>query len=109
VPFTVYTWRLVNNGIVTSAGKYEYCTQAGNYCSFMDLSPTCPLLLLTRTQWIYSYSFSHGEQRARDGGLRIWIAQETECVLGVGWTWICLASVACIIFLLLKVSRINDN
>jgi len=21
VPFTVYTWRLVNNGIVTSAGK----------------------------------------------------------------------------------------
>jgi len=56
VPFTVYTWRLVNNGIVTSAGKYEYCTQAGNCCSFMDFSPTCPLLLLTRTQWIATVS-----------------------------------------------------
>ncbi len=49
--------------------NYVVTHEIPNDCSLFTFKHTVP---------------AHEEQRAREGGLRIWTAQETECVLEVG-------------------------
>lgn len=62
-----------SNEIATSAGNSELCSQTGDakrLLTFMDSS--------------FSFALQEQRARAREGGLRIWTAHETECVLEVG-------------------------
>lgn len=57
--------------MVTSAGKSEFCTQAGD----SEIPNDCSLSWIVLTAHANSedkYSFAREEQRARGGGLRIY-------------------------------------
>lgn len=73
----------LSDGIATPAGKSEFCIhtqEIPNDCSVLTFTP----FLLRQTQRISSTPFQQMKSSAREGGLRIWTAQETECVLEVG-------------------------
>ncbi len=81
----------LSDGLATSVGKSELCSHTWDTKRLLGVHFHS---LSTHTNSEDKHTVpAHEEQRAREGGLRIWTAQETECVLEVGW--ICLT---CIIF-----------
>lgn len=79
----------LSDGLATSVGKSEFCIHTWDTKRLLGVLFHS---LSTHTNSEDKHTVpSHEEQRARGGGLRIWTAQETECVLEVGWirlTWI---------------------
>lgn len=72
----------LSDGIATSAGKSEFCIHTGDAKRLLS-AHFHSLPTHTNSEDKHTVS-AHEEQRAREGGLRIWTAQETECVLEVG-------------------------
>lgn len=74
----------LSNEIATSAGKSKFCTHAGDTKRLLS-AHFQRLLLPTHANSDDNHTVSaHEEQRVHEGGLRVWTAQDTECVLEVG-------------------------
>lgn len=82
----------LSDGLATSVGKSELCIHTWDAKRLLGVLFHS---LSTHTNSEDKHTVpAHEEQRAREGGLRIWTAQQTECVLEVGWICLTCSSVS---------------